>query len=170
MLCLISFGLRLIAIEPCLAESRQAVRAAPRWFAGNVQAFRLAANMRTVKNRRSLTPEIGIPAATGSHPARRGGARHEVTDRVHIVGKNMKTRDGWALNISRGGVRAILEEGVELGEEYEITIGDEGANGLTRRGRVVWVQEEPDGVIAGFEFFAGSSASDVPATKPDDDD
>ncbi|HEY1960487.1 MAG TPA: PilZ domain-containing protein [Polyangiaceae bacterium] len=112
-----------------------------------------------MKNRRSLTPDIGVPAATGSHPVRRGGARHEATDRVRIVGKNMKLRDGWALNISRGGVRAILEESVELGEEYEVTIGEDGTPGsLTRRARVVWVQDEPDGVIAGFEFLVKPEA------------
>ncbi len=111
--------------------------------------------MRQVKNRRSLTPDVGVPAATGAHPVRRGGARHEVTERVRIVGKNMKMRDGWALNVSRGGVRAILEETVDLGEEYEVTIGEEGGDPapLTRRGRVVWVQDEPDGVIVGFEFI-----------------
>ena len=79
----------------------------------------------------------------------------------------MKLRDGWALNISRGGVRAILEEPVELGEEYEITIGEEGTPGsLTRRGRVVWLQDEPDGVIAGFEFIFGTGAH--PAASEDD--
>lgn len=131
--------------------------------------------MQHVKNRRSLTPDIGVPAVGGAHPVRRGGARHELTDRVRLVGKNMKLRDGWALNISRGGVRAILEERVDLGEEFEITIGEEGTPGsLTRRGRVVWVQDEPDGVIAGFEFLfeskSGSHAvapDDVP--KPDDE-
>ncbi len=98
-----------------------------------------------------------------------------MTDRVRLVGKNMKLRDGWALNISRGGVRAILEESVDLGEEFEITVGEEGTPGsLTRRARVVWVQDEPDGVIAGFEFlFETKSGShplapdDVP--KPDDE-
>jgi predicted RNA-binding protein with TRAM domain len=129
--------------------------------------------MHAVKNRRSLTPDIGVPAVSGSHPARRGGARHEVTDRVHIVGQNMKIRDGWALNISRGGVRAILEESVELGEEYEVTIGDDspGGQGLVRRGRVVWVQEEPDGVIVGFEFIFPGGAQVAPGDvpKPDDD-
>ena len=119
-----------------------------------MQAFRLGANMHAVKNRRSLTPDVGVPAETGAHPVRRGGARHEVADRVHIVGAHMKMRDGWALNISRGGLRALFEEAVELGEEYEITVGDD-SNGtaLTRRGRVVWVQEEPDGVVVGFEFM-----------------
>jgi hypothetical protein len=116
-----------------------------------------------VKNRRSLTPDIGVPAATGAHPVRRGGARHEVTDRVHLVGKNMKLRDGWALNISRGGVRAIIEEAVELGEEYEITIGQDTSSALTRKGRVVWVQDEPDGMIVGFEFLFSTGAN--PAVK-----
>ena len=109
--------------------------------------------MPPVKNRRSLTPDIGVPAA-GTHPVRRGGPRHEVTERIRIVGKNLKTRVGWALNVSRGGVRALFEESVELGEEYEITVGEEGAApSLTRHGRVVWVQDEPDGVIVGFEFL-----------------
>jgi hypothetical protein len=115
--------------------------------------------MRSVKNRRSLTPDLGVPAAGATHPVRRGGNRHELTERIRIVGKNLKMREGWALNVSRGGVRAILEESVELGEEYEVTIGEEGENPpLTRRGRVVWVQDEPDGVIVGFEFLMSTGA------------
>ena len=94
---------------------------------------------------------------------RRGGARHEVSERVQLVGPNFKTRDGWALNVSRGGVRAILEESVELGEEYEVTVGDEAASPLSRRGRVVWVQEEPDGCVAGFEFIYTSGSHPAPA-------
>jgi PilZ domain len=117
--------------------------------------------MHAVKNRRSLTPDIGVPAAGGAHPVRRGGPRHEVTERVRVVGKNLKTREGWALNVSRGGVRAILEESVELGEEYEITVGAEGTAALTRHGRVVWVQEEPDGVVVGFEFLFTTGANPI---------
>jgi predicted RNA-binding protein with TRAM domain len=115
--------------------------------------------MRSVKNRRSLTPDIGVPAAGAAHSVRRGGNRHELTERIRFVGKNMKMREGWALNVSRGGVRAILEENVELGEEFEVTIGEEGDAGtLTRKGRVVWVQDEPDGVIVGFEFLLSTGA------------
>jgi hypothetical protein len=122
--------------------------------------------MEQVKNRRSLTPDLGVPAAGGVVPPRRGGPRHEVTERIRIVGQNLKSRDGWALNVSRGGVRAILEENVELGEEYEITIGTEGNAALTRRGRVVWVQDEPDGVIVGFEFLFTTGANPIASSAP----
>ena len=61
---------------------------------------------------------------------RRGGARHEVSERVNLLGPNFKTRDGWALNVSRGGVRVILEEtnlwmpfGVH--PDTDLAIGDE---------------------------------------------
>jgi hypothetical protein len=124
--------------------------------------------MHAVKNRRSLTPDIGVPAVGGTHPVRRGGNRHEVTERIRIVGQNLKTREGWALNVSRGGVRAILEERVELGEEYEITVGAEGSPALTRKGRVVWVQDEPDGVIVGFEFYGTITGSNPIVAKEDD--
>jgi hypothetical protein len=53
--------------------------------------------------------------------------------------------DGWALNISRGGLRAILDEPLDLGTEVEVTIAD----GEPRLSRIVWIQEEPDGAIVG---------------------
>ena len=62
------------------------------------------------------------------------------------------TLQGWALNVSRGGVRVILEEKVELGSEFEVTLST-GADPVTScMGRVVWVQEEPDGVVCGIEL------------------
>jgi hypothetical protein len=65
--------------------------------------------------------------------------------------------DGWALNVSRGGVRVILEEKVEPGANFTVRISQLGNAGdeppaLPQRGCVVWVQEEPDGVVAGIEF------------------
>lgn len=63
---------------------------------------------------------------------------------------------GWALNVSRGGLRAILEDPVELGEEFSIQLGDEP---LAREGRVVWCQEEQDGVIVGVQFFERLSSA-----------
>ena len=82
---------------------------------------------------------------------RRGGARREVSTRVHLRTRTTgATLDGWALNVSRGGLRAILEEKVEIGQEFEIEVGTD--DGTSRHGRIVWMQEEPDGVIVGIEF------------------
>lgn len=122
-----------------------------------------------VKNRRSLTPDMGTPAAeTDAHSMRRGGPRREVTERVHLSGANLKTREGWALNVSRGGVRVILEEQVDLGEEYDVTVGMDEAASLNRKARVVWIQEEPDGFIVGMEFlFKVSESQSIPSMTND---
>jgi PilZ domain-containing protein len=103
--------------------------------------------------RRSLTPSKG--AAKGDvHATRRGsgGARKEVTDRV-VLREGAAELSGWALNESRGGIRIILEDRVELGHQYEVEMGHDGGN-KKRRGRVVWVQEENDGMIVGLEFVS----------------
>jgi hypothetical protein len=127
-----------------------------------------------VKKRTSLTPSTGTPAVDGVHAMRRGGARREVTERIALRGQkegapNLALNlEGWALNVSRGGVRAILEEKVELGSEFEITIGEGGKSPLTRQGRVVWVQEEQDGVIVGIEFISLSGTHrSAPPVPPD---
>jgi hypothetical protein len=105
-----------------------------------------------LKNRRSLTPSSGMPAGPDVHAMRRGGARHDVTARVLMKGKVGPVLEGWALNISRGGLRVILEDKVDLGAEFEVTLTTDGESGTPVPGRVVWVQEEPDGVVAGIEF------------------
>ncbi len=124
-----------------------------------------------VKKRTSLTPSTGTPAVDGVHAMRRGGARREVTERIALRGRQtggVLSFEGWALNVSRGGVRAILEEKVELGSEFEITIGEGGKAPLTRQGRVVWVQEEQDGVIVGIEFISLSGTHrSAPPSAPD---
>ncbi|HEY6464182.1 MAG TPA: PilZ domain-containing protein [Polyangiaceae bacterium] len=108
--------------------------------------------MPDTKNRRSLTPSTGMPSGEDVHHTRRGGARHEVSSRVTLKPKSGDALEGWALNVSRGGIRVILEEKVELGAEFEVTIstGEDVSSAVV--GRVVWVQEEPDGVVAGIEF------------------
>lgn len=99
-------------------------------------------------NRRSLTPPIGIPIP-GLPPTRRvGGARRNVSYRVQFF-RGPTEITGWALNMSRSGLRAIVEEHVELGEVLEVNIADEG---FRHRGRIVWTQEEPDGMIVGISF------------------
>jgi hypothetical protein len=102
--------------------------------------------------RRSLTPATGHTKGD-VHATRRGsgGARREVTNRI-ILRAGAAELTGWALNISRGGIRVILEDKVELGQEYEVEVGNDEAAGK-RRGRVVWVQEESDGMIVGVEFM-----------------
>lgn len=97
---------------------------------------------------------------------RRGGARREVTERVTLRAEDGgATLEGWALNVSRGGLRAILEEKVTLGQKFEITLGTDDV--IQRSGRVVWVQEEPDGVIVGLEFTSLSGKfKSVPPAPP----
>ncbi len=86
---------------------------------------------------------------------RRVGVRHEVSERVVMreVGEGTDRGppfEGWALNVSRGGLRVIVEQkGLGLGGDFEITVGEDE---VSRRGRIVWVQEEPDGAIVGIEF------------------
>lgn len=81
---------------------------------------------------------------------------------------------GWALNKSRGGLRAIVEDPVELGEEFEITVGDATES---KPGRIVWIQEEPDGAIVGLSYLdedrtgssppgASDGATDESASNP----
>jgi hypothetical protein len=84
--------------------------------------------------------------------------------------------DGWALNVSRGGIRVILEDKVEPGEEFEITLadgalaataaGDSPVSTRAQRGCVVWVQEEHDGVVAGIAFKNAFVSGDQAAPKP----
>ena len=63
---------------------------------------------------------------------------------------------GWTLNVSRGGMRAIVEEPLKSGMEYELLVGDAETTG--RKVAVVWVQDEADGQIVGLRFLdvAGS--------------
>ena len=64
-------------------------------------------------------------------------------------------------------MRVILEHPVQLGQEFDVTVGEANHSPLQRRARVVWVQEERDGVVAGLEFTGVSGhhksiPSDVP--------
>lgn len=98
---------------------------------------------------------------------RRGGARREVTERVSLKAEDGATHDGWALNVSRGGLRAILEEKVILGQKFDVAIGTDEV--MLRPSRVVWVQEEPDGVIVGLEFTSLSGThKSAPPPPPDE--
>jgi hypothetical protein len=64
---------------------------------------------------------------------------------------------GWTLNISRGGLRAVVEERLSLDLEYEIVVGEAAQ---PRRVRLVWSQNQADGQIVGLKYL------DVDATMP----
>jgi len=59
---------------------------------------------------------------------------------------------GWTLNVSRGGVRAIVEDPLILGIEYQLIVGDEETS-AARRASVVWLQDEADGQIVGLKYL-----------------
>ena len=76
--------------------------------------------------------------------------------------------DGWTLNVSRGGLRIILEGGVAVGDEFEVWVGaDEEAS--RRPGRVVWVRDEADGQIVGLKYLDSSAVPPGPSGSPPDD-
>ena len=118
--------------------------------------------------RKHLNPATA--AAPGLHPTRRqGGARRELSERVVFRGEGREV-DGWALNASRSGLRAIVEEVIPLGAEFDVEVGEAPA----RPGRVVWLQEEKDGAIVGVSFLDEAARSgsipDIQVAPPRHDD
>ena len=99
----------------------------------------------------------GMPAMR-----RQSGVRREASDRVRFEVEAPEgaalSIDGWALNLSRGGVRAIIEEPIALGAELRVAVGE----APLRPGRIVWIQEEPGGAIVGVQFLDAEDNSDVP--------
>jgi hypothetical protein len=65
---------------------------------------------------------------------------------------------GWALNRSRGGLRIVVEDPIELNAEYNVRLGD--GESSPRPCRVAWIQDEAGGQIAGLQFL------DVEGTIP----
>ena len=97
---------------------------------------------------------MGMPnptSTTGIKPTRRvGGARHNVSVRVAFF-RGEREIPGWALNMSRTGLRAIVEdEHIDVVSEISVRVGDDPVH---RGVRVVWTSPEPDGTIVGLEFF-----------------
>ncbi len=101
-------------------------------------------------------------------PQRRnlGGARREASERVILrVAEGHVEIPAWTLNVSRGGLRLVVEEPVVIGGCYLVSVGESAP----RKARVIWVREEADGQIAGLKFeeaveehsspTSGSSAS-----------
>jgi hypothetical protein len=89
-----------------------------------------------------------------------GGARREASERVRLRADGFETH-GWTLNVSRGGVRAIVEDALTEGIEYQLVVGDEEL-GKPRRAGVVWLQDESDGQIVGLKYLDGEDSSIPP--------
>ena len=95
-------------------------------------------------------------------PKRRhnGGSRKPSSDRVTLR-KDDQVYFGWALNISRGGIRIVLEDSIEPHTEYTFVLGDDDAH--PREIRVAWIRDESGGQIAGLQFL------DTEGTIPPED-
>lgn len=85
-----------------------------------------------------------------------GGARREATERVVLKGPGVDV-EAWTLNVSRGGLRVVVEGALLVGSEYSVAFPD----GSERPVKVVWLREESDGQIAGLQFLDGPTI-DVP--------
>jgi hypothetical protein len=98
------------------------------------------------------------------NPARReGGMRSPVSDAVHFRHGD-RLIEGWSLNLSRGGLRAILGESVRVGDEFDVLMGEDTE---PRRAKVVWVRDEKDGAIVGVAFL-DTEGSVPPPPRGDD--
>jgi hypothetical protein len=131
-------------------------------LSGDSRPARFLIALPTVHRRRSNS---SVPLPDGAvHGTRRvGGQRREASERVELRSRlTPKEASGWTLNISRGGARLVLEETVELGEIYDLTLGEQDP----REVRIVWLQEESDGQIAGVQFLDTDGSVPPPPSAP----
>jgi len=99
-----------------------------------------------------------------------GGARREASERVVVRASSGSASDfethGWTLNVSRGGIRAIVEDPLVQGMEYQLLVGGGGEGeeeaAVPRRASVVWLQDEADGQIVGLKYLDVEEGSDPP--------
>ena len=103
------------------------------------------------------------PDSPHGHRRRVGGARREASERVTIRNDHVEVA-GWTLNVSRGGIRAVMEEALDPSAEYLIIVGD----AAPRRGQVAWARSESDGQIVGIRFLDvdGSVPPDTSSDAP----
>lgn len=99
--------------------------------------------------RRSLSPPNSVKGILAQRRLE-GGERVEITSTVTLTVAGEETV-AWTLNKSKGGIRVISEARFELGQVMLVFSDDLGSQPV--RARVAWVQEEPDGTIAGLEFI-----------------
>lgn len=114
---------------------------------------------------RLTTPPPPPPSAPPGALRRNGGGRVSF-DRRAVIVRGEQSFDAWSMNVSRGGLRVIMEDEVASGEEVDVIVGEPGEPDHFRKAsRVAWVQPEQGGYIVGLEFKDPQSAS-VPAAAP----
>ena len=91
------------------------------------------------------------PSADRDARARRQFTRRPVNVRVVLDGTSVA--EGWALNLSAGGIRVMCEVALCVGDMLRVRIdGQEDTAELAGVGRVVWVKKLADGFVSGIEF------------------
>lgn len=111
--------------------------------------------------RGAVTDPKDDDAASKHNTRRASGARREASERV-LLRRGAETIDGWTLNVSRGGVRVVVEEPLVEGDEVEVVVGDAATS---RPGRVVWINEQADGQIVGVQFLDGDGTLPPPSVR-----
>jgi hypothetical protein len=98
----------------------------------------------------SSRPRLPTPPPS-VHAQRRaaGGPRHASSERVRLQNGKDEVA-GWTLNVSRGGIRVVVEEPVQLHTDYLMVTDEQAA---PRSVRVVWIREEGGGQIVGLQFL-----------------
>ncbi|MDX2053008.1 MAG: PilZ domain-containing protein [Polyangiaceae bacterium] len=96
---------------------------------------------------------MAILGGSSRPPQRRsaGGSRHEASEHVFLKSSEGAAITGWTLNVSRGGVRVVLEDPVLEGADYDFWMSEQ--EGPSRRVRVAWLRHQADGEIAGLQFL-----------------
>jgi hypothetical protein len=92
-------------------------------------------------------------------PVRRESSKRREVEEPVVMRQGEHRTDGWCLNVSRGGLRVVIETTVEVGEEFEVTVGDDPRE---RRARVVWVRATGGGAIVGMAFLDGEGSIPPP--------
>ena len=114
-----------------------------------MEAARLSTSDCFLAFRRAFRGGLIVKTRTPSEPAtpawtpkrQEGGARTECTERVVLRAEGFET-SGWTLNVSRGGLRAVVEDRLDLDVHYEILVGEAAT---PRHVRLVWSQNQSDG-------------------------
>ena len=116
---------------------------------------RLPSARRTELAETVRPPVMSMRAAPGEEH-RRASPRRMLSARMSLRTEAM-AHYGWTLNVSDGGLRVLVEDSViEHGSETTVEVREDACS-WQRKARVVWVQREPGGCIAGLQFLQATS-------------